>query len=157
VGQLPKLEFSVERRVAAARSLTQRLKGLPGIETPFEQPGSLHTYWKYCLRVDANVIPGGSDALGEELKARQISCAPRYVQKPAFMCRVFQEQKTFGNSRYPFTLARPEVLQYDPKRFPLTMQALESVLVLPWNENYREEHLDYIADNIQESIVQLCN
>ena len=157
VGQLPKLEFSVERRVTAARNLTQRLKGLAGIETPFEHPGNLHTYWKYCLRVDANVIPGGSEALGKELKARQISCAPRYVQKPAFMCRVFQEQKTFGKSRFPFTLARPEVLQYDPKRFPLTMQALESVLVLPWNENYREEHLDYIADNIHESIFQLCN
>ena len=157
VGQLPKLERSVERRVAAAGSLTRRLKGLPGIETPFEHPGNLHTYWKYCLRVDANVILGGSDALGKELKARQISCAPRYVQKPAFMCRVFQEQKTFGNSRFPFTLARPEVLQYDPQHFPLTMQALESILVLPWNENYREEHLDYIADNIHESIFQLCN
>jgi len=69
----------------------------------------------------------------------------------------WRSQKTFGNSRYPFTLARPEVLQYDPKRFPLTMQALESVLVLPWNENYREEHLDYIAHNIHESIFQLCN
>jgi perosamine synthetase len=157
VGQLPKLELSVDRRVEAARSLTRRLKGLAGIETPFVHPGDLHTYWKYCLSVDSQVIRGGSDALGKELKARQISCAPRYVQKPAFMCRIFQEQKTFGNSRFPFTLARPEVLQYDTQLFPLTMQALERVLVLPWNENYREEHLDYIADNIHESVFQLCN
>jgi dTDP-4-amino-4,6-dideoxygalactose transaminase len=157
VGQLPKLKLSVDRRVEAARSLTRRLKGLAGVETPFVHPGNLHTYWKYCLGVDSKIIPGGSEALGKELKARQISCAPRYVQKPAFMCRVFQEQKTFGNSRFPFTLARPEVLRYDPQLFPLTMQALEHVLVLPWNENYREEHLDYIADNIHESVFQLCN
>jgi dTDP-4-amino-4,6-dideoxygalactose transaminase len=157
VGQLSKLERSVQRRVAAARILTQKLTPLRGIETPYVHPDNVHTYWKYCLQVDANVIPGGSDALGKQLKTRQISCAPRYVQKPAFMCRVFQEQKTFGNSRFPFTLARPEVLQYDPQRFPLTMQALESVLVLPWNENYRDEHLDYIAESIHESVFHLCN
>lgn len=157
VGQLPKLERSVQRRVASARTLTQKLTPLRGIETPYVHPDNVHTYWKYCLRVDANVIPGGSEALGKQLKARQISCAPRYVQKPAFMCRVFQEQKTFGNSRFPFTLARPEVLQYDPQRFPLTMQALESVLVLPWNENYLDKHLDYIAESIHESVFHLCN
>ena len=97
----------------------------------------------------------GRCRLGRALRARQISCAPRYMQKPAFMCRVFQEQKTFGNSRFPFTLARPEVLQYDPRLFPLTMKALNEVLVLPWNENYLEEHLDYIADSIHESIFEL--
>ena len=157
VGQLPKLERSVQRRIAAACTLTQKLTPLRGIETPYVHPDDVHTYWKYCLRVDANVIPGGSEALGKQLKAKQISCAPHYVQKPAFMCRVFQEQKTFGNSRFPFTLARPEVLQYDPQRFPLTMQALESVLVLPWNENYLDKHLDYIAESIHESVFHLCN
>jgi dTDP-4-amino-4,6-dideoxygalactose transaminase len=157
VGQLTKLECSVQRRVAAARILTQKLTSLRGIETPYVHTDNVHTYWKYCLRVDANIIPGGSDGLGKQLKARQISCTPRYVQKPAFMCRVFQEQKTFGNSRFPFTLARPEVLQYDPQHFPRTMQALESVLVLPWNENYLDEHLDYIAESIHESVFYLCN
>lgn len=157
VGQLPKLERSVQRRIAAACTLTQKLTPLRGIETPYVHPDDVHTYWKYCLRVDANVIRGGSEALGKQLKAKQISCAPHYVQKPAFMCRVFQEQKTFGNSRFPFTLARPEVLQYDPQRFPLTMQALESVLVLPWNENYLDKHLDYIAESIHESVFHLCN
>ena len=90
--------------------------------------------------------------MGRELKTRQISCAPRYIQKPAFMCKIFQEQKTFGKSRFPFTLARPEALHYDPERFPLTMQALQNILVLPWNENYSEEHVNYISDAIHDSI-----
>ena len=73
------------------------------------------------------------------------------------MCRVFQEQKTFGNSRFPFTLARPEILRYDPALFPQTMKALNDILVLPWNENYLEEHLDYIATSIRESVFELCD
>jgi dTDP-4-amino-4,6-dideoxygalactose transaminase len=107
--------------------------------------------------VNSDIITGGSEALGRELKARQISCAPRYIQKPAFMCKIFQEQKTFGKSRFPFTLARPEVLQYDQNRFPLTMQSLQHILVLPWNENYREEHINYISDAIHDSVFQLLN
>lgn len=157
VGQLPKLEHALKRRITAAQELTKKLEGLQGVETPYVHTGAVHAYWKYCLRVDSNIIPGGCEALGRELKARQISCAPRYIQKPAFMCKIFQEQKTFGNSHYPFTLARPEVLQYEESRFPLTQQALQNVLVLPWNENYLEEHINYISDAIHEAIYQILN
>ena len=157
VGQLPKLQQAVEKRVAAAQSLTEKLTGLRGIETPHVQSGSVHTYWKYCLRVDSDIISGGCEAVGRELKARQISCVPRYTQKPAFMCKIFQEQKTFGNSRFPFTLARPEVLQYQESRFPLTREALQNILVLPWNENYLEEHISYISDAIHDATYQILN
>jgi perosamine synthetase len=155
VAQLPKLHSVAEARAKAADQLTQSIQNIPGIETPWVSPKSKHTYWKYCLRVDSQRIPGGVVALSRELKARQISCAPRYIQKPAFMCQVFREQRTFGNSHFPFTLARPEVLNYDPSQYPLTMEALEHVLVLPWNEKYTEEHIAYIADAVRESVIKL--
>ncbi len=41
-----------------------------------------------------------------------IFTVPRYIQKPAFACEVFSKQRTFGNSRWPFTLARPEAVDY---------------------------------------------
>jgi dTDP-4-amino-4,6-dideoxygalactose transaminase len=157
VAQLPKLERAVERRIVGAQCLTEKLAGLKGLETPYVHPGSVHAYWRYCLRVDTEIIPGGCEALGRELRVRQIPCAPRYIQKPAFMCKLFQEQRTFGNSRFPFTLARPEVLQYEESRFPLTRQALQNVLVLPWNENYLEEHINYISDAIHDAAFHILN
>ena len=157
VGQLPKLEDVAERRIAMANYLNKKLAGLLGIKSPYVLPGDVHTYWKYCLRVDGDVIPGGSVAMAKELKARQISSVPRYIQKPAFMCQIFQEQKTFGNSRFPFTLARPEVLQYDEQKFPLTMQSLHEILVLPWNENYSEAHVDYISEAIHDAAKHVHN
>jgi perosamine synthetase len=146
--QLQKLESNVQNRILAAQRLTAKLAGVPGIKTPRVSPGTVHCYWKYCLRVDGRVIPGGAVGLAAKLKDRQISCTPRYIQKPAFMCQIFKEQNTFGNSHYPFTLARPEVLNYSPERFPLTFEALEQILVLPFNERYRQEHIDYIAGSI---------
>jgi perosamine synthetase len=155
VAQLEKLDWVASARIAAANKLSAKLRGVKGIELPWQHTKSAHTFWKYCLRVDGNVIPGGSVALAGKLKVRNISSAPRYIQKPAFMCQVFREQRTFGKSRFPFTLARPEAVDYDPQKFPLTAEALEKILVLPWNEKYEDKHIEYIADSIRESIDEL--
>jgi dTDP-4-amino-4,6-dideoxygalactose transaminase len=155
VAQLPKLESVANARIASANKLTARLQGLRGVYPPMVHPEAKHTYWKYCLEVDGKQVAGGAVALARGLKKRQIACAPRYIQKPAFMCQIFREQRTFGNSHFPFTLARPEVLNYNPAHFPLTMAALESVLVLPWNEKYEDEHIDYIANSIYEALNEL--
>jgi dTDP-4-amino-4,6-dideoxygalactose transaminase len=135
--------------------MTAALAGLPGIETPWAAPKNVHTYWKYCLRVDGRVVPGGTVALARLLAERGISSAPRYIQKPAFMCEVFQKQRTFGRSRFPFTLARPEALDYNHDRFRGTFEALDRILVLPWNERYTEEHVSYIATSIHHALAQL--
>ncbi len=155
VAQLDKLEWVVASRRAAAQSLDRLLKGTPGIETPFVHPGSVHTYWKYPLRVDERVIRDGAPGMARLLKERGLMSAPRYIQKPAFMCQVFQEQCTFGASRYPFTLARPEAIDYRRERFPGTEEALEGVLVLPWNERYTDEHVEYIANAVRDAARQL--
>jgi perosamine synthetase len=150
--QLPKLPLVVSARIAMAERLTGQLHGLPGIETPLVRPQSVHTYWKYCLRVHSGVVPGGAVGLATRLKEKNIASAPRYIQKPAFQCEVFQKQRTFGNSRHPFNLARPETLNYERQRFPGTFAALESVLVLPWNERYTTAHVDYIGDAVHDAL-----
>ncbi len=149
--QLPKLPEIVECRRATAKELTEKIKDLPGIATPWIDPRNEHSYWKYCLSVDSQVVPDGAVGLAKALKEEKgIFSAPRYIQKPAFQCEVFREQRTFGNSRFPFTLARPEAVDYSPEKFPGTFAGLESVLVLPWNEKYTTEHVDYIANAIHQ-------
>lgn len=155
LAQLPKLAWVVERRIAMAEKLTGKLQGLPGILAPVVLPGAVHSYWKYALRVHGALVPGGSVALGRFLAERGISSAPRYIQKPAFMCQVFADRRTFGRSQWPLTLARPEALDYDRARFPGTFAGLESILVLPWNEHYTTDHVDYIADAVQRGLDEL--
>ena len=155
VAQLDKLDWVVEQRIALADRLTAALDGIPGVKPPLVAEDDIHTYWKYCLRVDPEVIPGGTVKLAAALKQRGIFSAPRYIQKPAFACQVFRDQQTFGKSRFPFTLARPEAVDYDRSRFPGTYAGLEAVLVLPWNERYTEEHVDYIAGAVRECAAEL--
>jgi len=154
VAQLPKLAGVVKARVGLADAMTARLQGIDGIETPYVNPKHLHTYWKYCLRVDGDRIADGAVGLARVLKDKGVASGPRYIQKPSFMCEVFQKQRTFGDSRWPFTLARPEAVDYDRSRFPGTYEALEKVLVLPWNERYTEAHLDFLATSIRDAAAQ---
>jgi perosamine synthetase len=152
LAQLSKLRSCVENRQKAAEKMTRKLQGLVGIETPQCSEQNTHVFWKYCLRVDSSGVADGAVGLAKKLKERGIFSAPRYIQKPAFQCQVIAEQRTFGNSRFPFTLARPEVVDYTPGNFPGTFAGLEAVLVLPWNEAYTDEHIDYIANAIHDSV-----
>ncbi len=155
LAQLGKLEGVVDSRIRTADALTAQLRGVAGVATPAVTDGAVHTYWKYCLRVDASIIEGGAVGLGAKLREKGIACAPRYIQKPAFACQVFRDQVTFGESRWPFTLARPEAVNYDKALFPGTFEALRDVLVLPWNELYTQEHIDFIAESVRSSAAEL--
>ncbi|MCC0015020.1 MAG: DegT/DnrJ/EryC1/StrS family aminotransferase [Rhodobiaceae bacterium] len=149
LAQLDKLADNVAIRQCNADRLTAALAGINGIATPVIAANAEHVYWKYCLRVDANAVPGGPPALAAALKDENILSAPRYIQKPAFECAVFRDQRTFGNSRFPFTLARSEAVDYARERFPGTYAGLRDVLVLPWNERYTNAHVDHLATAIR--------
>ena len=152
VEQLKKLDYSVEQRQRMAQLLDEKIADIDGIESYKPASGSTMTYWKYCLRVDDAIIEDGSVGLAKALKVYDVASAPRYVVKPAFMCRVFTEQNTFGDSHFPFNLARPEAVDYSPEKFPGTFKGLHDVLVLPINERYEEEHIEYLASSIREAV-----
>jgi dTDP-4-amino-4,6-dideoxygalactose transaminase len=156
--QLRKLDSVVARRRASAARLTDLVSDVPGLKLPAPLAGATEVYWKYPLIVDPEIVEGGADSLGAALKAAGISCVPRYIQKPAFLCRVFTERKTYGRSRCPYSCRvrdGGEDVVYDPAEYPGTMRGLERVVVLPWSEFYAEEHIQSIASVVRETVRQL--
>lgn len=151
--QLEKVERVVNSRIKMAALMDDFLAGVEGVSIPVITPNCKHVYWKYCLRIDPTIIKGGVDAFSRGLKERGIFSAPRYIQKPAFMCQVIRDQMTFGKSGFPFRGPHREGLppiSYNQEDFPGTMEALARVCVLPWNEFYTEEDVEYIAETIIE-------
>ena len=151
--QLDKLPHAFEHRLAMATALNEALAEVPGLKIPAVLGGDVHAYWRYPLYVSDEL--GGPGALAGELRSLGIPSAPRYIQKPAFQCQVFAEQRTFGDSRWPFTLARPEAVEYAPEHFPGTFDALAHVLVLPFNDRYERAHVEHVAKAIKDSAARL--
>ncbi len=159
-GQLSKVHKVVEARIRNANLMTELIAGIEGVHAPRVTPNSKHVYWKYCLRIDAGVINGGVDAFSRALKGRGIFSAPRYIQKPAFQCEVIRDQRTFGNSGFPFRGPHREGLppvEYRIEDYPGTVEGLATICVLPWNEFYTEDDVRYIADAVTEAARELSN
>ena len=148
LAQLEKLERAVERRVLLASILTKWLEGVPGVSAPQLSLDARAVYWRYAIQLDPSQLPDGPHGFAAKLKDRSILTAPRYIQKPAFECEVIRDQRTFGKSRWPFTLARPEALQYDRQRYPGVYLGLDRVLVIPWNDRLSIGDVEYIARSI---------
>ena len=157
LAQLQKLAPGVEQRIRLAEEFRVRIEGTPGLRLPQIPEESRHTYWRYCLGVDPSEIHGGAHALAAGLRKHGVMTAPGYIQKPAFETQVFKEQRTFGRSRFPFNLARPEALDYSPELFPGTYQALKEMLVFPWNEKMTCEHIAFITEAIKTEVRNLTS
>lgn len=152
LAQLRKLPRLVEQRQQRARELSAALDGIPGLALPAVRVDAEHAYWRYALRVDPAVHDGGAVQLGARLAERGISANARYIRKPAFDCGLFREQKTFGRSRWPFTLARPEAVDHDPARFPGAYAGLADIVVLPWNERLSGDDVGTLAMEIRDCL-----
>ena len=156
--QLKKLESVVERRQRTAAYMDELLADVPGITIPKTLANSTHVYWKYTFVVDPGVMPGGTDALAGLLKDSGIFTVPRYIKKPAFECQVLSDRKTYGNSACPFTCvekATGRKIVYDAKDYPGTVLGLERILVMPWNEHYQPEHVEYLANSVKSAVETL--
>ena len=150
--QLKKLDNSVLQRQKMAALLDEKIANIDGIESYKPAHNATMTYWKFCLRVDDSKIEDGSVGLAKALRTYDVASAPRYVVKPAYKCMVFRDQNTFGDSHYPFNLARPEAVDYSDEKFQGTLKGLHDVLVLPINEKYTEEHIEFLADSIRDAV-----
>ena len=104
------------------------------------------------LLVDRDEISGGPDALSKELKQLGVWNVPRYIQKPAFMCRQFQERRTFRDTEFPYSQheGAPSIERLDD--YPGCRDGLAQVLVLPWTERYEEAHIRYIGQQIRQVV-----
>jgi dTDP-4-amino-4,6-dideoxygalactose transaminase len=155
LAQLRKVKGVVNRRKQTAQMLTEYLQDTPGIILPESKEDSVHVFWKYPLVIETDLFGVDVFAFSARLKEKGIFSAPRYIQKPAFMCEVLRDRKTYGNSNCPYSCPGrkdEKEIVYDVDDYPGTMKALANVLVLPWSEFYTAEHVDYIAKNIKEVV-----
>ena len=155
IAQLRKLKDNVLQRRKTAAYLDARVKSIDGIRTPKVPLGSKHSYWKYCIDVDPKITGLDVGQIAATLKSFDIFSAPRYIQKPAFSCQILKDGQTFGSKSTPLTSKQMSFWQ-DEERLRIeyegSYQALSRMLVLPWNEFYTEEHVEYISDKIHISM-----
>jgi dTDP-4-amino-4,6-dideoxygalactose transaminase len=155
LAQFAKLSSVVERRRRSAAAFTAKIADIPGV-TPQKQPaGADSVFWKYCVNIDEATAGATLNDIASRMRAAGIFAAPRYIGKPAFECQIFRDKVTFGTSSWPYTdpsRAGLPPVDHDRKNFPGSIKALSQILVIPWNEHYTDEHVNYIAEKLHAAV-----
>jgi perosamine synthetase len=152
LAQLRKIRPMVEHRVRMAERLRTLLTDMPGIVPLHPTPGATQTYWRFVFLVDREVIPGGPQALGSELRSLGVWSTPNYIRMPAFLCRNFRERITFGGTEYPYSLHHDRYPRERLEDYPGCREGLARILVLPWTERHEPEHVEFLAERIARAV-----
>lgn len=99
--QLSRLGGYLDRRREVAAMLTEALQGAPGIVPPFVDERATHSFYKYIIQLDRDVISAPVFDFVEALRAEGVPATRRYPtsihEQP-----IIVEKRGFGRSTFPF-------------------------------------------------------
>ena len=109
IEQLKKLKDLVHSRQELAEQLTEGLKDLPGLKTPFINANQTHVYYVYAMQVDVEELGVSRDLLCDALNAEGVGVSKRYQN--IHLIPLYQHKIAYGSKGFPWTsdLCRREI------------------------------------------------
>jgi perosamine synthetase len=152
--QMKKARRLIERRTANANYLTERLAGLPGIQTPAEPEWGERVYFYYVIRLDRSVLGADMLSFAQALAAEGVYDL-RYVSTtrwiiPQHLEPVFRNKVGYGGKSCPFECKYYDGhVEYGPGQCPVAERACEEVFWLASVHPLLEKQdLDDVADAV---------
>lgn len=150
--QLKKLAGLAQARRDAADYLTERLANIPGLTTPYVEPGVEHGYYLYAMRYDETVTGMPRADFAEAVRAEGIPISAGYVE-PIYLQPMYQQRIAFGAAGYPFNLSpSPQAVSYRRGLCPVTerMHFNELVYMGVCHANVTRADLDDVVKAISK-------
>lgn len=150
--QLSRLDFLNRKRIALANHLTERLPGIKGLTLPYVAKDTSHVYYTYPMKIDEKALGITRAALVRGLCERGFPVGKGYVE-PLYLLPLFQEQKAFNNTHFPFDYAG---VQYNYRKglCPVTERMYETELFGTdmCQHPYTTAHVDAFADAVLDIV-----
>ena len=153
--QLRKLPRMIEQRRAMAALLTEQLRRIsPLLVPPVVTAHSDPSWWTYPFSVDQS---GGIniDEFYEELRAEGVRLARQYVPQAVFNYTVLKDQRTYGESRFPYSATNYEMPRIED--YPGFLEFKKNLLYMSWSHNVTAVHVTKIAAAMQKVITALSS
>jgi dTDP-4-amino-4,6-dideoxygalactose transaminase len=101
IEQLKKLSKFVETRQHIANRLTEGIKDLPGLITPFIVPGNTHAYYVYPLVLDLSLLKVTREKICSALNAEGLDFSEGFVN--VHMLPMYQQKIAYGSNGFPWS------------------------------------------------------
>jgi dTDP-4-amino-4,6-dideoxygalactose transaminase/predicted dehydrogenase len=148
LAQLRRLPGLVRARRAAAERLTRLLLEIPGIVPPAVPEGTNPSWWMYPFGIQEDRVGVDADRFAEALTVEGVKVRRRYLPEPIFEYEMLKHQRTYGDSRYPFS-----AFPYEPpdlSDFPGLQEFGRRLLFMAWSHNVRPSQVDGIASAVRK-------
>src|SRR5262249_37802763 len=142
--QFRKLPGLIEKRQKAASLLNQKLREVCAfIQTRASDDSVKPAWWTYPFSIDEVNSGINKDEFYQELTAEGVRVAREYVPTGVFNHTVLSEQRTYGNSRYPFSAVTyiPPTLE----DFPDFQEFRNNLMFLGWSHDVTVATVECIA------------
>jgi perosamine synthetase len=124
LAQMEKIDGIIEKKRWIGKAYTDRLRDIPGVQLPIEEPWARQIYWMYGIVLDEGA---GLDAaqFAQKLKAKGVETRPFFLgmhEQP-----VFHKMGLFQNEKFPVAERIARQGLYLPSGLTLTESQLEHV------------------------------
>jgi len=145
--QLTKLPKVVADRRRTARRLVAALDGITGVRLPAAPDA--HAWWLFPIVLEP---PLHNTEVGAQLAAEGIPARAGYLAEPLHCAPALTTNPIYGTSRFPMQVPPADrVPAYGWGTQPNAERLIkDSLVVIDWNENYTDEHVDRIADALRK-------
>lgn len=145
--QLKKLPDIAAAKERAGTRLTEGLKNLPGLKTPFVAPDCTHVYYVYALQLDSKALGVCRQTIHRALEAEGVPANEGYINLHTLP--MYQKRLCYGGAGFPWDkrIYSGEV-DYSPGSMPVAenMKA-ESVLTMePCAFDFDDRQVDQIIE-----------
>jgi dTDP-4-amino-4,6-dideoxygalactose transaminase len=150
--QLRKLPKMIERRYAMATLLSDRLRKIgPMMIPPVVAPDTRPSWWMYPFTLSHASGINIEEFYGE-LCAEGVQVAREYVPQAVFSYIVLKEQRTYGDSRYPFpdSYVPPDINDY-----PGFLEFKKNLIYMGWSHNVTIKDVEFIARAVEKVVMAL--
>lgn len=99
--QLKKLNFINKERMKLVKYFFKKMKKIDGITLPHTNSNNTHVFYRLALKIDEEVLGISRYKFVKAMNAEGFNMTLGYV-KPIYLLPVFQQQKAFNNTNFPF-------------------------------------------------------
>ena len=108
--QLKKFPKILKKIQLNASFLTNGLKNLIGLNTPFIENYCTHAFYNYGLTIDKKIINVSRKQIVKALKAEGVPCGEGYIN--LHLLPIFQKKKAYGSKKFPWSINQSNI-NYD--------------------------------------------
>lgn|GEM_PF-99369 len=146
--QLKKLPQLVAARRRAADHLTALLSDIDGVVPPVSSPDATSSWWIYTFSIDEERLGVSTDEFCAALQVEGAKLMRQYLPRPVFDYDVLRDQRTYGDSRFPFS-----AVDYTPPAvsdYPGFLQFQRRHMLIFWSNRVTVEHAAAIGAAVRK-------